>query len=112
MYVSVTYSVPQVSSNGLVSFGNPFNSSSPQTFPISMQVVAPYWDDIDLRTKGSVRFGIITDTHATLSCLPGLTSEFISSREGIPFQSSWVLVARWIDTCPFSDNDCTEVRQS
>ena len=78
-------------------------------FPITERVVAPYWSDGDTTVKGFVRFSIITNAHPTLSCMVNLTSDFISSREGVNFEASWLLVARWIDICPYLDTNCTEV---
>ena len=103
MYVN-----PQVSTNGLISFSNPYTAYIPLTFPIPNQVVAPYWDDSDTRKKGFVRYAVITEDNVTLSCLLNFTSGFISSREGVDFEASWVLVARWVDLCPYRDNQCTE----
>ena len=104
MYVN-----PQVSTNGLISFSNPYTAYIPRTFPISNIVVAPYWDDSDTTVKGFVRYAVITDNHPTLSCLLNVTSHFISSKEGVHFEASWVLVARWVDLCPYLNNKCTEV---
>ena len=98
----------QVSSNGLISFGTSFTSFIPQTFPIFVNVVAPYWDDTDTRIKGVVRFDVITPSHPTLSCLLELTSNLIREKY-VDFMASWLLVARWIDVCPFGDSNCVEV---
>ena len=100
----------QVSSNGLISFGSSFTNYIPQTFPISVNVVAPYWDDTDTRIKGVVRFDIITPSHPTLSCLLELTSNLIEEENlDLEFNASWLLVARWIDVCPYRDDNCAEV---
>ena len=104
MYVN-----PQVSSNGLISFTIPFINYIPETFPILQQVVAPYWDDSDTRVKGFVRYAVITKDSQTLSCLLELTDDFISSREDVDFEASWVLVARWIDICPYREHNCKKV---
>jgi len=104
MYVN-----PQVSTNGLISFNNSYTAYIPKTFPISEQVVAPYWDDSDTRKKGFVRYAVITKDNATLSCLLDHTSNFISSQKSVDFKASWMLVARWVDLCPYGDNDCKKV---
>ena len=102
----------QVSSNGLISFGTSFTSFIPQTFPIFVNVVAPYWDDTDTRIKGVVRFDVITPSHPTLSCLLELASDLIREEYvDVDFKASWLLVARWIDVCPFLDNRCFQVRE-
>ena len=99
----------QISSNGLISFGSRFTSFVPQSFPISSNVIAPYWDDIDLRNKGVVRYTVVTRSHPTLSCLLDLTNDLIEELENVEFNATWVLVARWIDVCPFGDSSCFEV---
>ena len=102
----------QININGLISFGSPFNSLRfrPETFPIFDYVVAPYWDDIDATRKGVVRYDVVSSSHPTLSCLLELTSDFISEEENVEFDASWLLVARWIDVCPFLHSNCAEVR--
>lgn len=91
----------QISSNGLISFGSRFIDFAPQEFPISAQVVAPFWADYDLRPKGAVRYAVVTDSHPTLSCLLQLTSDLIRKEEGIKFEPSWLLVSQWNDVCHF-----------
>ena len=99
----------QISSNGLISFGSRFTSTVPRLFPIRSNVIAPYWDDINLRNKGIVRYVTITRSHPTLSCLLDLTNDLIEELENVEFNATWVLVARWIDVCPFGDSSCFEV---
>ena len=99
----------QISSNGLISFGSRFTYFVPQSFPIPYNVIAPYWDDINLRNKGVVRYATITHSHPTLSCLLDMTNDLIKERENVEFNATWVLVARWIDVCPFGDSSCFEV---
>ena len=99
----------QISSNGLISFGSGFESYVSQSFPIPFNVIAPYWDDIDLRNKGVVRYATITHSHPTLSCLLDQTNDLIDELENVEFNATWLLVARWIDVCPFGDNSCFEV---
>ena len=99
----------QISSNGLISFGSIFRSIFPQSFPISSNVIAPYWARINLRNKGIVRYATITRSHPTLSCLLDLTNDLIEELENVEFNATWVLVARWIDVCPYGDSSCFEV---
>ena len=99
----------QISSNGLISFGSRFTSFVPQSFPIPSNVIAPYWDDIDLRNKGVVRYATVTQSHSTLSCLLDQTNNLIENQEKVEFNATWLLVARWIDVCPYGDNACLEV---
>ena len=102
---------PQVNSNGFISFSSLVIAYTPRAFPLFVQVVAPYWDDIDTRMKGFVRYAVITKGNHNLSCLLELTNDFIRSREDVDFEASWVLVARWVDVCPYGDNNCTMVNE-
>ena len=102
----------QVSSNGLISFGSQYTVWTPEPFstlPANVFVVAPYWDDIDLSSKGVVRYAVITHSHPTLSFWLNRTSELIKKNNKEEFKVSWLLVARWIDVCPFGDKDCSNV---
>ena len=107
----------QISNNGLIYFTSrpPFTRMFPLLPDLSRfsfyYVVAPYWDNIDLSVKGEVRYDVVTSStnHPTLSCLLELTSDLIREEENVEFEASWLLVARWIDVCPFGDSNCVEV---
>ena len=99
----------QISSNGLISFGSRFTSYVPKLFPIQSDVIAPYWADIDLRNDGVIKYATVTRSHPTLSCLLDLTNDLIEELENAKFNATWVLVARWMDVCPFMNVPCFEV---
>ena len=109
MYIQVPSIHIQISRNGLISFGNRFTSRVPRSFPIPLNVIAPYWAGIDLRNKGVVRYATVTRSHPTLSCLLDLTNDLIEKLENVEFNATWVLVARWIDVCPYGGSSCFEV---
>ena len=98
----------QVSTNGLVSFGSPYTAYVSRTFPITQQVIAPYWNDQDFRSKGSIRYFSVTPTHPTLASTLANASMFIRSVNDDNFEASWMFVVRWIDACPFGNNRCTQ----
>ena len=102
-------SIPQISTNGLISFGSAYTHYIPSRFPITQRVIAPYWHDIDMRFKGSVMYATITSTHPTLSHLLDVVSNFVSDAENIQFVATMMLVARWVDACPYPDSFCTNV---
>ena len=109
MYIQVPSIHIQISSGGLISFGSRFIPYVPQSFPIPFNVIAPYWANIVLWNKGVVRYATITRSHLTLSCLLDLTNNLIEELENVEFNATWVLVARWIDVCPYGDSSCFEV---
>ena len=51
---------PQVNTNGVLSFRTPFTEFTSQRFPLSnaRSLIAPFWDDVDIRTSAN-RFGDI-----------------------------------------------------
>ena len=98
----------QVSTNGLVSFGSPYTAYSSRTFPITQRVIAPYWNDQDFRSKGSIRYFSVTPTHPTLASTLANASMFIRSVNDVDFEASWMFVVRWIDACPYGNNRCTQ----
>ena len=99
----------QISSNGLISFGSQFTSFSPRLFPIDQQVIAPYWDDIILSSRGTIFYDSFNDQNG-LKVLKTV-SNFINSVQWEPtqFEASSVVVVYWRDTCPFGDSRCSKV---
>ena len=69
-------------------------------------VIAPYWDDIDLSTKGVVLYRTVIPIDQQSHELIALVNDFICSTT---FKASWILVARWVNVCPYQDNDCVQV---
>ena len=101
----------QVNTNGMVSFGSSYNfkfySSS---FPIKERVISPYWNEQqDFRSKGSISYFSVTPAHPTLASTLVNASMLISSMNDVDFEASWMFVVRWIDSCPFENDQCTQV---
>ena len=83
---------------------------------ISGKVVAPYWDDIDLRIKGLVLYAALiqgqesrlNNSHAIFDVVNGYITNTVLKGASV-FQASWILAVRWIDTCPFTNRLCLSV---
>ena len=88
----------QIRSNGLVSFGVPYTSFSPQLFPIDRPVVAPFWDDIHLYGLGNMSYKIFNSTFS--SNVIQQVNNFISSEVNLRFSADWILVVQWLNVCP------------
>ena len=99
----------QISTNGLISFGGSYTSYSSRRFPITQRVIAPYWNDQDFSSKGSIRYFSVTPTHPTHASFLDEANEYISDIEDVDFEASWMFVVRWIDACPFGNRQCTQV---
>ena len=99
-----------MSSNGLLSFGSPFSSFSPELFPRSgpPPIIAPYWTDIDLSGGvGGVRYTVYTTENGGFYV--DQVNEFLAATETSNFTVTTMLVAQWIDVCPFGNRFCSEV---
>ena len=94
--------MPQVSTNGLISFGTSYDAYAPSPFPIQVPVVAAYWTDI-VTSNGGVIFNILD---ATL--LQNINS-LISTQVGISFTGTFALRVRWDNVCSIHINPCTNV---
>lgn len=72
----------QVNNNGLLSFGGPVVQFDPSPFPLQgLEVIAPYWADVDTRGSGTVFYRETNDADLLAriaNCLqesyPGLNS--------------------------------------
>ena len=100
----------QISSNGLISFGTSFTSHRPQTFPISSKVIALYWTDIDLDEQGQINYTLVTtQSNDTIGSI-ALVNNFLASNMSVSFNADWILVAQWIEVCPWEDSYCRYVQ--
>lgn len=97
--------------NGAFSFNEPWRFSHPSRFPTSYlparqrHVLSPFWSDIDIRKKGTVRYiGIERGVSAVGDAIMNETSAYINERfdtrvlegdEQGSFEPIWVLVAQW-----------------
>ena len=100
----------QISSNGLISLGTSFISHKPLTFPISTKVIAPYWTDIDLDERGQINYILVTtQSNDTIGSI-ALVNNFLASNISVSFSADWILVAQWVEVCPWEDSNCRNVQ--
>jgi len=53
----------QVNTNGLISFAQPYTHPHPTSFPLeSVDIIAPFWTDIEITESGNVFFQEVVDT--------------------------------------------------
>ena len=95
-----------------MSFGGSFSNFSPQRFPYgSYPLIAPYWADIDLSSGiGNVRYTVYTTGNINGDCYVDLVNKFlVNELETDSFTATSMLVAQWIDVCPYGNSRCNEV---
>ena len=92
----------------MISFGQSFTTHDPATFPYfisTLVLLAPFWDDIDLRSTGAVYYEVITPDNG-LSIINQVDA-YLSNIQSISFSADWILVAKWFNVCPFGNNLCS-----
>ena len=90
----------------MISFSEPIYGANTANFPDGAPgayVVAPYWDDVDLRRAGTISY----EVHSMRGNNPGSNqlldevSGFVENSTGQSFQGSWMLVAEWKEVHPW-----------
>ncbi|XP_023805555.1 IgGFc-binding protein [Oryzias latipes] len=94
-YFGKTYNSIYVNHNGHLTFDAPFSSYSPQRFPLygSIDIIAPFWTDLDNRQTGLVLYNQYTNS----SVLQQATRDINSYFPNLNFSADWVFVATWYD---------------
>ena len=99
-----------------ISFGAPYIDWIPRAFPITQKVVAPYWDDSDLREKGLILYAALIEGQesrlnnslAIFDIVNGYITDTVM-KGGSVFDARWILAVRWINVCPLFDSVCNSV---
>ena len=93
----------------MISFGQPFITCCPAAFPyFTYNLLTPFWDDIDLRSTGAVYYEVITPDD-DLSIINQVDT-YLSDNQSISFSADWILVAKWLNVCPFNDHSCSNIQ--
>ena len=83
----------QVNTNGILSFRFPFSSSFVRTFPfLSVPLIAPYWENFDLRTGGNLFYRQTSNT-TLLQTVQDLLQESLPSARS--FFPTSLFIATW-----------------
>ena len=81
-----------MNNNGDLSFNNGFSDFSPDPFPISTPLIAPFWTDLYTGHFGSLWYRVTTDSDVIQRIREEVTSAF---PELTTFSASEVLIATW-----------------
>ena len=96
----------QISTNGFFSFSEPFYEEIPEQFPgntadvAASYLVAPFWDDIDLRRRGNIFYEVHTSNSS-----PGLLSQVSNFVSNGLFSGTWMLVTQWDQVHSWPDGE-------
>ena len=82
--------------NGIISFGRPFPSHSPNLFPGTSfynYLVSPFWSDNDITNNvGEVSYQIYNESQSEALTF---ISTYINQQQQVQFTGTWMLVAEW-----------------
>ena len=100
----------QINTHGQISLGQSYIDYTPETFPISNKVIAPYWTDINLTAKyGQINYIIVTKQSNDSVGSIALVNNFLASNASVTFNADWILMAQWIEVCPTCGGSCATV---
>lgn len=97
----------QVSTNGVISFGQSFIYHTPTEFPsdtpeiYTSYVLAPFWADADLRILGRAFYEVHTNRTERERSQLEYVSGFITRQMNEVFNGTWMLVAFWDEVHPY-----------
>ena len=98
---------PQVNTNGILSFRTPFTDFDPQGFPLidNSSLIAPFWDDVDIRTSeggfGNIYYRLTFNTSLLERARDQLRELFPSTGSFTPTQ---LFIATWDRVAEFGQN--------
>ncbi|CAH2318172.1 alpha-tectorin-like [Pelobates cultripes] len=84
-----------VNNNGVVSFGVPVSTYTPNAFPLAdgSPFVAPYWGDVDNEKSGTVYYRETTGS----ALLQRINEEMAKYFPNLHYKATWAFVATWDD---------------
>ena len=91
----------QVSTKGILSFGQPITSAPQPLSDVSGPIIAPFWSDVDTRGRGTVYYRISNDQMLLDRVAANIQATFPDSFSG--FYPTSVLVVTWDDVGYYSN---------
>lgn len=110
MFFLVINTHTQIGTNGIISFDQPVYSAIPSLFPTernhirNLFIVAPFWDDIDLRRSGNILYKTFTTSSGNIDGIK-LANDYILKETGEQFDGEWMLVVTWDHVHPWPHGD-------
>ena len=89
--------------------GTTVNIGLPTIFPnphFTIPVVAPFWDDIDLTGLGFIQYKVVTAGDVDNGAISQV-KEFLKTNQSVVLNPDWILVAKWINVCPYGNDYCS-----
>ena len=84
----------QVNNNGVISFQRAVSQFTPDSFPLpgDLQLIAPYWADVDTRGTGTVWYRETTEQALLDRAASDIQAAFISQGS---FAPTYLFIATW-----------------
>ena len=106
------HSTLQVNNNGLLSFNDAVHAFTPLSFPLEgtgeeeIQLIAPFWGDVDTRTEGVVSYRESTDQDILMRAQKDIRTAFPGQADN--FKPRLVFIATW-DSVGYYNNRVDKV---
>ena len=101
----ICYVCMQLNNNGYLSFGSTFEDSTPECFPISTALIAPFWIDLFGLFDSDVWYRVTTNTDIIQRVSEDVASAF---PELTTFSATEVLIVTW-DNVGYNCSDDNQV---
>ena len=77
---------------------------------MTIGIIGPYWDDIDLRLKGNIFFESYSNDEDNDYPLRNI-SDFITNSQALSqrYNPLSATIIYWSNVCPYFDEDCNDV---
>ena len=89
----------------MISFSGRYIHHTPSSFPTANIIIAPYWDDIDMRHTGLGLYTALTSTTGHNALLQ--VDNFLVTHVNAQFTSIMLIVAQWRNVCPYGNSRCS-----
>ena len=63
-----------------------------------------------MTNRGIVEYGVVTS--ASNSSIIDEVETFLELNQNIELELNWILVAKWVNVCPFGNSNCAQVNYS
>ena len=103
----------QIGTNGIISFDQPVYSYISYHFPSNRNdirnlfIVAPFWDDVDIRRSGNIFYKIFTTLSDDADVMV-MVNDYIFQETGEAFYGEWMLVVTWDHVHPWPHGEHSE----
>jgi receptor-type tyrosine-protein phosphatase Q/CUB/sushi domain-containing protein len=92
VFYGTPYNKTFINNNGVISFLAPVSNYTPESFPLNIPIIAPFWADVDTRGVGTVWYRLTSDASTVMNVREKVSSYFSDDPNFLPNE---VLIVSW-----------------